>query len=140
MKQRHAASSASGPVPASEQGGFYMVGDSVSWRADNELYAREPHWILDLRPGRRLDELPGRLDWFRANHDNPGQLIVQLGTNRRQGFNEGDFRATMASIPASTPVLLPAALPRVPGRQRRPGGGHQEVRAPGCATWPPPAR
>jgi len=96
----------SGPVPASEQGGSYMVGDSVSWRADNELYAREPNWILDLRPGRRLDELPGRLDWFRANHDNPGQLIVQLGTNRRQGFNEGDFQDTMASIPASTPVLF----------------------------------
>jgi hypothetical protein len=95
-----------GPVPASQLGGFYMVGDSVSWRADNELYAREPRWVLDLRPGRRLDELPGRLDWFRANHGNPDQLVVQLGTNRRQGFNEGDFRDTMASLPASTPVLF----------------------------------
>jgi hypothetical protein len=95
-----------GPVPASQQGGFYMVGDSVSWRADNELAAREPKWVLDLRPGRRLDELPGRLEWFRANHDNPDQLVVQLGTNRRQGFNEGDFRATMASLPDSTPVLF----------------------------------
>jgi hypothetical protein len=95
-----------GELPASQQGGFYMVGDSVSWRADDELFAREPHWTLDLRPGRRLDELPGRLDWFRANHGNPDQLIVQLGTNRRQGFNEGDFRVTMASLPASTPVLF----------------------------------
>ena len=95
-----------GPVPASQRGGFYMVGDSVSWRADNELYAREPGWILDLRPGRRLDELPGRLKWFRANHDNPDQLIVQLGTNRRQGFNEDDFRDTMASLPATTPVMF----------------------------------
>jgi len=94
------------PVPASQRGGFYMVGDTVSWRADNELAAREPRWILDLRPGRRLDELPGRLDWFRANHDSPDQLIVQLGTNRRQGFNEGDFRDTMASLPESTPVLF----------------------------------
>jgi hypothetical protein len=95
-----------GPLPASLQGGFLMVGDSVSWRADDELYAREHQWILDLRPGRRLDELPGRLSWFRANHGNPDQLIVQLGTNRRQGFNEGDFRDTMASLPASTPVLF----------------------------------
>jgi len=39
----------SGPVPASEQGGSYMVGDSVSWRADNELYAREPNWIAELK-------------------------------------------------------------------------------------------
>jgi hypothetical protein len=95
-----------GPLPGSQQGGFLMVGDSVSWRADDELYAREHQWILDLRPGRRLDELPGRLSWFRANHGNPDQLIVQLGTNRRQGFNEGDFRDTMASLPASTPVLF----------------------------------
>ena len=96
----------SGPVPASQQGGFLMVGDSVSWRADNELQARQPSWTLDLRPGRRLDELPGRLQLFRANHDQPDQLIVQLGTNRRQGFNEGDFRDTMASLPATTPVLF----------------------------------
>jgi hypothetical protein len=95
-----------GPVPASQQGGVYMVGDSVSWRADNELFAREPSWVLDLRPGRRLDELPGRLDWFRANHADPDRLIVQLGTNRRQGFDEGDFRATMTTVPASTPVLF----------------------------------
>lgn len=95
-----------GPVPASQQGGFYMVGDSVSWRADNELYARQKDWVLDLRPGRRLDELPGRLDWFRANHGDPDQVIVQLGTNRRKGFNEGDFRATVATIPADVPILF----------------------------------
>jgi hypothetical protein len=95
-----------GPPPAADLGGFYMVGDSVSWRADDELAGREPRWVLDLRPGRRLDELPGRLDWYRADHGNPNQLIVQLGTNRRQGFNEGDFRDVMAGLPASTPVLF----------------------------------
>jgi len=93
-------------VPALQQGGFYVVGDSVSWRADNELADRQGSWILDLRPGRRLDELPGRLDWFRANHGDPDQVIIQLGTNRRKGFNEGDFRDTMLSLPASTPVLF----------------------------------
>ena len=95
-----------GPVPAGDQGGFYVVGDSVSWRSDSELAARKRDWILDLRPGRRLDELPGRLDWFRANHDSPDQLIVQLGTNRRQGFTEDDFRTTMATIPDDVPVLF----------------------------------
>jgi hypothetical protein len=95
-----------GPPPASQQGGFLMVGDSVSWRADNELYAREKHWVLDLRPGRRLDELPGRLGWFIANHAAPDQVIIQLGTNRRQGYNEGDFRTTMSVLPATTPVLF----------------------------------
>jgi hypothetical protein len=95
-----------GPPPAADLGGFLMVGDSVSWRADDELAARQRGWDLDLRPGRRLDELPGRLEVFRADHGNPDQLIVQLGTNRRQGFNEDDFRTVMASLPDSTPVLF----------------------------------
>jgi hypothetical protein len=95
-----------GPPPAADLGGFLMVGDSVSWRADDELARRTHGWTLDLRPGRRLDELPGRLDVYRADHGNPSQLIVQLGTNRRQGFNEDDFREVMASLPDSTPVLF----------------------------------
>jgi hypothetical protein len=95
-----------GPVPASQAGGFYMVGDSVSWRADNEIYARAKDWVIDLRPGRRLDELPGRLEWFRANHGDPDQVVVQLGTNRRKGFNEADFREAVATIPADVPVLF----------------------------------
>ena len=129
-----------GPVPASQQGGFYVVGDSVSWRADDELAARQRKWIIDLRPGRRLDELPGRLDWFRANHADPDQVIIQLGTNRRKGFNEGDFRDTMMSLPASTPVLFLLPYRKFKGDQRGPGRGHQEVRAMDAAPGrPPPA-
>ena len=117
-----------GPVPASQQGGFYVVGDSVGWRADDELAARERNWIIDLRPGRRLDELPGRLSWFRANHGDPDQVVIQLGTNRRKGFNEGDFRDDDAVPAGQHPGAVPAALPQVQGDQRRPGRGHQEVR------------
>jgi hypothetical protein len=95
-----------GPPPAADLGGFLMVGDSVSWRSDDELARRQHGWTLDLRPGRRLDELLGRLDVYRADHGNPDQLVIQLGTNRRQGFNEADFRAVMATVPASTPVLF----------------------------------
>ena len=95
-----------GPVPASQQGGLLMVGDSVSWRAENELAPLEPSWTLDLRPGRRLDELSGRLDWFRANHGDPDDVILELGTNRRRGFGERAFRDTISAIPASTPILF----------------------------------
>jgi hypothetical protein len=102
-----------GPPPASDLGGFLMIGDSVSWRGDDELAARKPDWHIDLRPGRRLDELPGRLDVFRADHGDPDQLVIQLGTNRRRGFGEFDFRAVMETVPASTPVmfLLPYRKP-----------------------------
>jgi hypothetical protein len=110
----------SGPPPASDLGGFYVVGDSVSWRADDELAGREPGWELDLRPGRRLDELPGRLDWYRADHGDPDQLIIQLGTNRRQGFNEGDFRTVMDSLPAATPVLFVLPYRKFNGENKGP--------------------
>ena len=49
---------------------------------------------------------PAGWSWFRANHGDPDQVVIQLGTNRRKGFNEGDFRDTMLSLPASTPVLF----------------------------------
>jgi hypothetical protein len=96
-----------GPPRVEDLGGTFVTGDSVSWRADDELYRRAPRsWTLDLRPGRRLDELDGRLDWFRANHGDPDRVIIQLGTNRRAGYTERDFRNTIASIPDGTPVLF----------------------------------
>ena len=128
-----------GPVPASQQGGFYMVGDSVSWRADDELAERQGNWVLDLRPGRRLDELPGRLDWFRANHGDPDQVIIQLGTNRRRGFNEDDFRTTILSIPATTPVLFLLPYRKFTGDNAGPVAATKKY-ARGCDASPrPPA-
>lgn len=94
-----------GPPPASDLGGFFMTGDSVSWRAWDELRERVD-WELDLRPGRRLDELAGRLDWYRANHGDPARIVIQLGTNRRTGFGEQDFRDTMNTIAPGTPVMM----------------------------------
>ncbi len=119
-----------GPPRADELGGFFMTGDSVSWRADDELDARQPSWDLDLRPGRRLDELAGRLDWFRANHGDPDRIIIQLGTNRRAGYGEGDFRATMATIPAGTPVLM-----FLPYRKFRGDNGNQVAATKRYAGW-----
>jgi hypothetical protein len=113
-----------GPVPASQQGGFYMVGDSVSWRADDELAGRERNWILDLRPGRRLDELPGRLDWFRANHG-PGDHPARHQPAER--VQRGRLPRHDAVAAGQHPGAVPAALPEVQGRQRRPGRGDQEV-------------
>jgi hypothetical protein len=95
-----------GPPPASALGGTFMTGDSVSWRAWDDLRRRTDGWTLDLRPGRRLDELAGRLDWYRADHGDPDRVLIELGTNRRAGYTEAQFRATMATIPAGTPVLL----------------------------------
>jgi hypothetical protein len=109
--------------PPAQPGGVVLIGDSVSWRAQDELAPREPDWVLDSKPGRRLDELGTRLDWMRAEHGEPDAVIVQLGTNHRRGYSEADFDATLATLPADVPVMF-----LLPYRERTPGNASQ-VRA-----------
>jgi hypothetical protein len=95
-----------GPIPAGDQGGLLMVGDSVMWRAENELGARHPQWDTDGIPGRKIGDLQARLDWYRLDHGNPSQLIVQLGNNATPQFTRGQFDAVVGTLPAATPVML----------------------------------
>jgi hypothetical protein len=110
-----------GPAPAA--GGLLMVGDSVSWRAEDELARLRPDWDLDLVPGRRLDELAGRLEHFRADRGEPSELVVQLGTNRRRGFDQADFQDVVASVPASVPVVFVLPYREPNGRNAGPVNG-----------------
>jgi hypothetical protein len=120
----------SGPPPEADLGGGLMVGDSVSWRADDELSRLWPGWTLDLRPGRRPNELAARLEHFRADHGDPTRLVVQLGTNRRAGYEEADFRRTMATVPDSVPVML-----LVPFRNPTSTNGGQVAAVARYAQW-----
>ena len=105
-----------GPPPPRSSAASCMVGDSVSWRADDELL-RPPAELgsSTCAPAAASTSSPAGWTGSAPTTATPDQLIVQLGTNRRQGFNEGDFRATMASIPASTPVLFLLPVPQVQG-------------------------
>jgi hypothetical protein len=95
-----------GPVPAADLGGLVMIGDSVMWRAENELGARHPDWDTDGIPGRKIGDLQSRLDWYRRDHGNPSQLIVQLGNNATPQFTRNQFDAVIATVPATTSIML----------------------------------
>ncbi len=91
---------------ASAPGGVLVVGDSVSWRGNDELARLRPELTVDAEPARRPTELAARLDDFRARSDQPAGLVVELGTNAAPGFTGGDLATAVRSLPARTPVLL----------------------------------
>ena len=106
-----------GPPPA-DLGGFLMVGDSVSWRADDELAAREPRWARPApRPPPRRAAGPAGLVPRRPRQ--PDQLIVQLGTNRRRG-SRGRLPRRDGHAPGQHAGAVPAALPQVHRRNEGP--------------------
>ena len=114
-----------GPPPAADLGGFLMVGDSVSWRADDELAARTRGWTLDLRPGRRLDELPGRLDGLPRRPrqpqpaDHPAGHQPPAGVQRgRLPHRDGQPARTRRRCCSCCPTASSTAT--TPARSRRP--------------------
>ena len=118
-----------GPVPASQQGGFYVVGDSVSWRADNELADRQRQ--LDPRPAPRPSPrraarpagLVPRQPRGPRPADRPARHQPPEGFQRGRLPRHDGCRSRPAPRCCS---CCPTASS--PGRQRRPGRGHQEVR------------
>ncbi len=100
-------------------GGMLMVGDSVSWRGNDELARLRPELTVDAEPARRPTELADRLDAFRAKHGQLAGLIVELGTNPAPGFGRRDLADAVRSLPIGTPGHARAALRR---GEQRPGG------------------
>ena len=87
-------------------GGVLMVGDSVTWRGNDELARLLPALTVDAVPARRPTELAARLQAFRSQHGQPTGLVVELGTNPAAGFGRGDLAAAVGGLPTRTPVLL----------------------------------
>lgn len=96
-----------------------VIGDSITWRGTNELATLQPDWIIDGSSGRQIDALDGRLAAYRQSYGEPGGVVVALGTNGRSGWTEEQFRASIAVLPATTPVLLVTPF-REAGRTGRP--------------------
>lgn len=93
-----------GPLPTSPEGTL-LLGDSVAWRAADELADLRPDWELDAVPGRLVDDLRPRLDRYLADHRPPAVLVVALGTNPGGGWVLGDYLDAVAPLPAQTRVV-----------------------------------
>jgi hypothetical protein len=86
--------------------GVLLVGDSVSWRGNDELARLRPELTVDGEPARRPTELAARIAAFRTQHGDPAGLVVELGTNSAPGFKRRDLAAAVRSLPAETTVML----------------------------------
>lgn len=96
-----------------------VIGDSITWRGTNELATLQPDWVIDGSSGRQIDALDERLDAYRAAYGEPGGIVLALGTNAKSGWSEEQFAASIARVPASTPILLVTPF-RQPGSTGRP--------------------
>lgn len=94
----------SAPLPRSPQGTL-LVGDSVAWRAADELADLRPDWTLDAVPGRLVQDLGARLERYLATHRPPAVVVVALGTNPGSGWVLGDYLDAAELLPARTRVV-----------------------------------
>ena len=87
-------------------GGALMVGDSVTWRGNDELARLLPELTVDGQPARRPSELAARIGAFRAHHPRLTGLVVELGSNSAPGYTRADLAAVIESLPAEAAVML----------------------------------
>jgi len=87
-------------------GGVLVVGDSVTWRGNDELAELWPELTVDAQPARRPSELTALVGAFRAHHGPPTGLVVELGSNAAPGYARADLAAAVARVPAEIPVLF----------------------------------
>ena len=92
------------PLPAGPRGTL-LLGDSVAWRAADELADLRPGWTLDALPGRVVYALGRRIDRYLAQHRPPAVVVVALGTNPGAGWVLGDYLDAVERLPDSTRVV-----------------------------------
>ncbi|GAA4696972.1 hypothetical protein [Nocardioides nanhaiensis] len=96
-----AARAAVGATPQ----GVLLLGDSVAWRAADELGALRPAWRVDAVPGRLVQALPGRLARQLRTGGVPSTLVVALGTNPGHHWVLDDYLDAVAVLPESTRIV-----------------------------------
>jgi len=100
--------------------GTLLVGDSLSWRGNDELAALRPEWALDALPGRRVTQLGSRIRDYLRGHVAPSTLVIALGTNPSTSWSKQDYVDAAALVPEDTRVLLVTPYRAAEGNDARP--------------------
>lgn len=93
-------------APEGAPSGTLLVGDSLSWRGNDELARLRPRWSLDAMPGRRVTQLGVRVSDYLGAHVAPSTLVVALGTNPSTSWRKQDYVDAVALVPEETRVLF----------------------------------
>lgn len=105
-------------LPATAAVGNYtvVIGDSLTARAKPNLLAYRPTWDIDGVGGRRVTELPARIDAAVARHGgaHPETIVVALGTNYHSTWEGSDYNKVRQMLPNTRIVFVtPFRDPRV---------------------------
>lgn len=86
--------------------GSYVLGDSITVGATSDLQQRRPRWTINGVHGRPVSTLPMLLANLRAVDQRPYRVVVELGSNQSPKWSKADYASALATLPASTRVLL----------------------------------
>ncbi len=97
----------------------FVIGDSVTWRAADEIARRHPTWAVDGRPGSALNSWTPRFESYLGTHTMPRTVVLALGTNGTRTTRQ-DYLDALRLVPARTRVVLvtPYRDPAVYGQRR----------------------
>jgi hypothetical protein len=94
------------PADAARSTQTLVIGDSLTYRATDQLAALHPDWMIDGVPGRGLTALIPVLKKHLAADGAPETLVIALGTNSLPGNNGDVYADAVALVPASTRVVF----------------------------------
>ena len=93
-----------------------VIGDSLTVRAKPNLLAYRPTWDIDGVGGRRVTELPARINAAVTRHGgkHPETIVVALGTNYHSTWEGSDYNKVRQMLPQTRIVFVtPFRDPRV---------------------------
>ena len=102
-----------------------VIGDSLTYRGQDNLFTLRPDWLIDGVPQRRISTLPDILRDAIAAEGVPETLVIALGTNSNDLWTKQSFLDVLALLPPSTSVIFvttyrdPNLYPLAADRMRR---------------------
>lgn len=83
----------------------FVIGDSVTHRAADEITRLHRTWAVDGRPGTVLSSFKTRFRAYLGTHRMPRTVVLALGTNGDRTTRQ-DYLAALRLIPARTRLVL----------------------------------
>jgi len=86
--------------------GSYLLGDSISAYARDDIAEQRPDWTINALHGRPVADLPLLVSNLRAVDRHPSRVVIELGSNQSAGWSKDDYEEAIRRLPRTTRVLF----------------------------------
>jgi len=83
-----------------------VIGDSITYRGQDNLLALRPDWVIDGVPQRSISALGELLREHIAEQGIPETLVIALGTNSNDQWTKDNFREVLSLVPDARVVFV----------------------------------